>query len=102
MSDEEIKTQETVREELPWNADWELEMTEECGGAVEGGRGAVRDRGTGPEEVGTTFIGELLTVEEEVGGGRDDGGKDKEGPSTGPCIKSLNSSSSSAIVGGSD
>lgn len=60
-------------------------------GAWEKGRGLEEGRCPGPASKG-----DLLTPEEEEGRGRKEVGKEA---STGPCIKSLNSSSSSAKAG---
>lgn len=59
------------------------------------GREGAREKGRGLEEgrcPGPVSKGDLLTPEEEEGRGREELGKEA---STGPCIKSLNSSSSS-------
>lgn len=60
-------------------------------GAREKGRGLEEGRWPGPESKG-----DLLAPEEEGGRGREEPGKEA---SAGPCIKSLNSSSSSAKAG---
>lgn len=96
---------ETMRGALPWNADWELEMTEECWMAGETGRDEGTEWGRGEEGgcwPGLVSNGWLMWVALSEGedGGRDEEGNDEEA-STGPCTKSLNSSSSPGKAGGS-
>lgn len=87
---------------LPWNADWELEMTEECWMTGE----TERDEGTVWGEEGGCWPGPIsngwltwAALSEGEDGGRDEEENEEEA-STGPCTKSLNSSSSSGKAGG--
>lgn len=97
------RERETVRGELPWNADWELEMTEECWMAGETGRdegtewGREED-GCWPGPVSNGWLTWAALSEGEDGGRGGEGNEEKA--STGPCTKSLNSSSSSGKAGG--